>query len=307
MASKRSKPKSAEGSDRPESDSVYDFLYHDARRVGSFLGQFDPNGHLQGVQTTAKIGRSSESRATMRLSGSVPLVVTAAGDYEGKDSENWDRGGQRTFDPLWGNALAFLDYLTQRDLIVRDLKTAKIGQFILLGGELSIHDFALIKSIWNSPELRKQWIENRKTQKAARKAVGEPDPEAGETTEGLTAMVLDIIADIPHGTHANLKTKGNLELWGSLKVEGMTSAPGDLVLTHGSQVAGQWSLLGILDACPDKKPHEKISPLNVEPGDIDGLRKVAVKIGDVARKAFGRSPASYGVTPLLIFREVSGG
>jgi hypothetical protein len=243
----------------------------------------------------------------MRLSGSVPLVVTAGGDYEGKDSESWDRAGQRTFDPLWGNALAFLDYLTQRDLIVRDLKTAKIGQFILLGGELRIHDFELIKSMWSSPDFRKQLIENRKTQKTAQKAIGDPDAEAGETTEGLTAMVLDILANIPHGTHANLKTKGNLELWGSLKAEGMTSAPGDLVLTHGSQVAGQWSLLGILDAFPDKAPHEKITPLNVEPGDIDGLRKMAVKIGDLARKSFGRSPTSYGVTPILIFRKVAGG
>ena len=27
----------------PESDSVFDFLYYDAPRVGSFLAQFDPS------------------------------------------------------------------------------------------------------------------------------------------------------------------------------------------------------------------------------------------------------------------------
>jgi len=303
---KKSKTKSEPESDREENDSVYDFLYHDARRVGSFLGQFDPNGHLQGVQTTAETGRATESKATMRLSGGVPLVATADGAHEGKEGEHWDRGGQRTFDPLWGNALAFLDYLTQGDLIVRDLKTAKIGQFVLCGGELRIHDFGLIKSIWNSPDLRKQLIENRKTQKAAQKAVGEADPKAGETPEGLTAMVLDIIANIPHGTHANLKTKEDFEVWGSLKVDGMTSTPGDVVLMHGSQITGEWRLLGILDACPDKDPDEKLVFPTVVPGDIEGLRKVAVGIGNLARKAFGRSSNSYGVTPLLIFREVSG-
>ena len=53
---------SREAHAEPPNDSVYDFLYHDARRVGSFLAQFDDAGHLQQVtqgDTAAKGRRAS--------------------------------------------------------------------------------------------------------------------------------------------------------------------------------------------------------------------------------------------------------
>jgi hypothetical protein len=40
---------SGEVLDEPQNDSVYDFLYQDVRRVGSFLDQFDVAGHLQQI------------------------------------------------------------------------------------------------------------------------------------------------------------------------------------------------------------------------------------------------------------------
>jgi hypothetical protein len=306
VARGKSKLKSEVESDPKENDSVYDFLYHDARRVGSFLGQFDPNGHLQGVQTGAETGRSTESKATMRMGAGVATLVSAGGDYEGKESQHWDKKGQRTFDPLWMNALAFLDYLTQSDLIVRDINKARIGQFILISGELRVKDFSLIKSIWSSPDVRKQLIENRQAQKAVQKAVGDADPKAGETPQGLTAVVLDIISNLPHGTQASIRATSQTEVWGSLKIDGMTSAASDLVLTHGSQVAGQWSLVGILDACPDPDEESKFEFPKVDEGDLEGLRKMTSGIADLARNVLGRPKGAFGVTPLLIFREISG-
>jgi hypothetical protein len=45
----------------PKSDSVYDFLYNDRQRVGSFLAQFDNYGHLQQI-----IQRETAQKATKR-------------------------------------------------------------------------------------------------------------------------------------------------------------------------------------------------------------------------------------------------
>lgn len=47
--SKKGEAASAKEQGEPAIDSVFDFLYHDSRRIGSFLSQFDESGLLTGI------------------------------------------------------------------------------------------------------------------------------------------------------------------------------------------------------------------------------------------------------------------
>jgi hypothetical protein len=60
--------------DGQSTDSVYDFLYHDARRVASLLAQFDPSGHLTGIKQT----ESAESGSGMKFGASAGGNVLVA-------------------------------------------------------------------------------------------------------------------------------------------------------------------------------------------------------------------------------------
>src|SRR6266403_357495 len=112
--------------DDQSTDSVYDFLYHDARRIGSFLAQFDNFGHL--LQVTASDTASTDIKRglSLKLSGSLPVPYSPEGAEGGitlgvDPSQSGSEGQTRVYDPLWTNALALLDYLDERGLIQRDL------------------------------------------------------------------------------------------------------------------------------------------------------------------------------------------
>jgi hypothetical protein len=295
----KSKTKSAVESGHQENDSVYDFLYHDVRRVGSFLGQFDPNGHLQSLQTTAATGRSAESKADVEVSAGVPLVASAKGAHESKEVEHWDRAGQRTYDPLWGNALAFLDFLTQKDLISRDLGKSRIGKFVLSTGTLRVFDGQIAKNIFDSATIM---------QLASGMIPGPMQQAHAQGTESLRMLTPVIQATVNDRTNT---------VWMTLSPDSMITTPHDLALKHDIEIAGEWSVLGIVDALPDKDPLPV--PTVIPPNDPAAMNAalasyntnmagfMALMNAIQARSFMGRPMGAFGITPLLIFREVSGG
>ena len=67
---------------------------------------------------------------------------------------------ERTYDPLWTNALALLDMLDERGMIHYGLKAARIGQIVKLSGSLSVTDLTLWKGLWSLPALKEVLAEN---------------------------------------------------------------------------------------------------------------------------------------------------
>ena len=131
-------------------DSVYDFLYYDTRRVASFLAQFDKSGYLTGIAQSAERIRTRED--TDKTAGSVLLV---GGEVTESASDGWAKGSQRTYDPSWANALALLDHLDQSNLIVRDIGAAAVGQIVLFAGDLQVTDLLTMSKTWELPTVRK--------------------------------------------------------------------------------------------------------------------------------------------------------
>jgi 3',5'-cyclic AMP phosphodiesterase CpdA len=191
--------------------------------------------------------------------------------------------GQRTYDPFWTNALTFLDFLREEELIKTNPSKAVIGQFVQLTGSPWLFDMRLLQRVMSTGSMQ---------------AFVSVLPDLHEQPL-VAALMLDIIPTLELGVQVTLAS-GSHTLWGTLLPNSMATSAGDLMLKHGAEVSGAWTVLGVLDARPDTDASLTTAP------EFQGLPQMMVGISAL-RPMIGRPPHAYGITPLLIFREVSGG
>ncbi len=122
------------------------------RRVNSLLAQFNPEGHLQSIKRLDEVTGEDSGKETQ--DGGV-----SAGIIKGKMSseEAWTQGhsnaSERAYDPLWQNALALLGFLQNQSYLQRTLEKARIGQTILVSGELDVFDMNILISFFSDMKL----------------------------------------------------------------------------------------------------------------------------------------------------------
>lgn len=276
-------------------NSVFDFLYQDARRVGSFLAQLNPAGHVQGVKQTVATEETGDGGAKISA-GASALVARAGGDLSGQISfTNRDSLG-RTFDPLWCNAIELLDFLETKSLIGRDISETKIGEFVLVSGSLGILDAALLKLIWTVPEVRamlEQGVANVALQPG----------ESRKEKIAFSKTLVKVLMSLPESIQIRLRDVPGHLVYCSIHEAGLISTTAELFFKHGIAVPGQWSVLGILDAHPgewlsDNPKIDKdlgLSDTGILPVLLNGMQ-------GLMREA-GRLAIAYGLTPLLILRK----
>jgi hypothetical protein len=297
--SKSGEKVSNEEQDGANTDSVYDFLYYDARRVGSFLAQFDQFGHLQNVTKGETASKGAKRGSHWKIGGSLPVPGFPEG-AEASISGGLDpvQGGSESlalgYDPFWTNAISLLDYLSGQKLIKADLGGTGIGQFVIATGAISVFDLATVSKIWALPSLRNQI--NAQSPGGGNKR--------GKPSEFNTAVfALEMVSLMPHGIQVYMDS-AKRTIWGSLRAEAMIVPPNDLFLKHGRIIAGQWTLVGILDAKPDTGAGMDGDP-NLDVNILThGFTSVLAALGPMARHLLGRPNHAFGVTPLLIFRKV---
>lgn len=268
-----------------ESASVLDFLYYDARRVGVFLSQFNNYGHLTQLTKGREATERAKTSDVVDGSVSVPGFAKARGSY-GSENESLDRlGNQETYDPTWVNLLTFLDIVSERDMLKRDVNEAGIGQFVLASGDLQIFDLQIVEKTWKLKSVEKAMRGGNKN----------------KATNDEFTMFFDLLSILPHSVQ--VKITGDYDIWSTVDHRWLSVATSDLLLSHGTSVPGRWSVVGVLDARPD--------PLAVVSGapDFDDPTEMGSKILDIlspiCRTLLGRPVMSFGVTPLAIFREVA--
>lgn len=309
-------PSDANDSAPPPEDppvaSVFDFLYHDARRVGSFLAQFSTYGVLSGVTTTEAVGRAATTRATGGAGVGFVTVAKARVALELGVTDDERDAAERTFDPLWTNARTLLDYLAARDLIQRDVHAARLGQFVLATGSLIVLDVTMLKTAWDKPTVKRRILQGAEgnTLPAKPKGKGRHGPQSQEKLDAQ--LLIELLTVFPHSIQAHL-IGDDFSAWYSLAESSLVGMSSDLVLKHGALVPGEWNVLGIMDARPDPRDpadddEAGLTAFDLAVADSAGtaIGNVAARIAPIARQLLGRPRQSYGMTPLLIFREVSG-
>lgn len=306
-------PKSTSETLNPEgavSDAAFvlDFLYHDSRRIGSFLSQFEGDGHLQQFTRTKSGSRNKKEANVSDLKGNVGLV---AGSLKGSVETGIEmaEGYSRVFDPYWANARAFLDYLSERGMLQRDIGATRIGQFVLVKGWLSILDLVMLKDAWKLPTLQKKVLSGTQSNKSMSQMTAVEKNAHKELKENAQLM-MDMMQVLPHSIHASMITsdEGSPKLvWCSLREEYLVTPASDLTLAHGAKMPGEWSLVGILSAQPDYVTPDFSGGQGYDQTGLlqSIIGQVSQNLAPIVRVTMGRPTAANAVTPLLIFREVT--
>lgn len=272
-----------------KTDSVYDFLYVDLPRIQIFNSQFSQYGHI--TELTRSTKASSEAH------GGFDLKLAKMGSSEGEETSVAKKYNTQFVSPL-----LFLD--NAKDMLVRDLSRAGIGQFVLVSGSMSIIDLMMLKDAWNIKAVKQlaaagvkqnQVIPNRQQRRQKEKSAGADF----NSPAAMIDFIFDLIKLMPHGMQAQIYSAPH-KIWSALDSEFFVTPPSDLSLNHGSHLPGVWNVVGILDGIPGDEAVG--GPLNDEHSLIGNL---TTTIQPLVRQMLGRPPGSFGLTPLLIFREVN--
>lgn len=119
-----------------------------------------------------------------------------------------------------------------------------------------------------------------------------------DTAKGDANETQELITALQNSIQSRLIGEG-FTTWSTLHAHGLSLSSDDLVLKHGFSIAGEWKILGILDALPDP------GNINIDHSCLPQFQKLLADYSATIRPRFGRDSDSFGLTPLLLFREVS--
>ena len=116
-------------------------------------------------------------------------------------------------------------------------------------------------------------------------------------------ILLDSLVALPNTVHMRIITDNGKLIYCAAKSEGLTSSVTDIGMNHGTILQGVWHILGLYDSRPDS--------MNIDIEDVAKkfdlnnrmILKSATGYGPMLRQV-GRPDGAYGITPLLIFREL---
>jgi hypothetical protein len=278
----------------PNTDTVLDFLYYDRERVASFLAQFHPSGYLQQItQGESRVDTAGTERT--RLFDAGGRISPVRLDVGRKKIVGIQTGTTHShvYDPLWANAVNFLNMIDGAKLLQRDLSGAGMGQIVQCFGDLELMDFGLIKDVWDQEDVKS----------ALRSALA---ATGADKTEELLVNI-SVAKNFPHLIQGQMVTGGE-RVWFTLKPDGLSTPAGDLMLKHGVFVDGTWIMVGILDAKPEQEPRKPPPPLFGRELIMNSTlyAQFYLNVAPLMRGFLGRPVSFYGMTPLVIFRVIGG-
>ena len=119
-------------------------------------------------------------------------------------------------------------------------------------------------------------------------------------TPDVIPLIAEVMKAMPHSIHAHFLTNDGF-LWSQLQPASLTIPTSDLTLKYGGTVSGSWKLLYILDTWADTG----------DPPDTAGwsggqLIDAVLTLMHGLKTVMGRPSSWIGITPLMIFRSISG-
>jgi hypothetical protein len=257
------------------------------------LAQFEPSGYLQQItksQSRLDIGSKEHSRSV-----GAGKISPVAADVGRKNTSAIHTGINlsEVYDPLWSNAVNFLNLIDAANLLQRDINSAGIGQLVEAEGTLELMDLSLVKDILGAPatldQLSATWKQSH------------PDQHDSMMDSIRAAQ------HFPYSIQIYL-VEETTKVWGNLKPEAMTTSAADLMLKYGVILDGKWKVVGIKDAVAKDTPTKPRPPLFKEELILNSTlyAQFYLNTAPLMRGFLGRPVGFHGMTPLLIFRVVGG-
>lgn len=268
------------------SNELYDFLYFDSARAKRYCAQLFDDGVLESQ------ARHQESGGTLSHSANLDIKIASGTRKSCETSASKLHQHYDTTDLL---PLLLLDGLKSYAAMAESISAAKLGKLFLVEGHIKIVDIRSLQGLWEPTfDLVKNQVslEHKGTpggKNHARKARTEFDV--------LSKGMLGILQNLPNTVHMWLASDGSLS-WSTLHPENMLVNPDDILLKHGTHLPGKWSVLGILDAMPSFM-EDNTYLFDAGEGLLQGMEEMICML----RTQMGRSPDSYGITPIAIFRD----
>jgi hypothetical protein len=249
----------------------------DSKRLTSFLAQLNDDGVLLSIKNT----HNAEDEKKSLLSAGVNMG-TRASKEENKTSS---RQSEKHYDSTTTVLYEVMDRLNELGFIRKNISETPIGQLLLCSGTIRFQDIRMMRNLWE-PIMKFVASGEQGNHKQKQEKTKEMD------------FYKSILVALPH---ALLMTfiSNNKFLWSSLEEEHLKINSDDITLKHGANFAGEWIVLGILDAKPDEFSTQTMP--TVGNPFFDGMTTILENI----REFLGRPSSHYGITPIAIFRTVS--
>ncbi|WP_151708228.1 DUF6414 family protein [Acinetobacter junii] len=275
--------------DSQNTTSIFDFFYLDNPKIKSFYAQLNGLGALNTLKSTSQIGD------TRKMEGTIG-VPTVTGGKIGND-HTVNTSSEHLYDGIPTMPREMINRLDELGFIHRELNEEMLGNLVLLEGRLGIIDIEVTKDLVE-PALNffiKQLIEQNTHESRT----------LAKEIKGNLKDLTTLFKGIPFGLEAKiLKATGAVdedsgiplceEVWMTLNRDEIMGNPLDLNFKHGEFLAGNWYILGVLDALPFDE-----FTFNTAPNEFrDGIVNMVKMIKNLA----GRPNTSYGISPIAIFR-----
>lgn len=258
---------------------VYDFLYVDAPRIRSLISQLHDLGilleHVETDEISSDISGSGEAHG-----GSAGIVkhlgLDASATVHGAASRSTKGAQQRRYDPQYALPIDLIDLLAEEDMIKTDVNDFTYGSIAAFEGRCFSMDFSAMENSWESIILSSNELDTS--------AIA---PGIASYFKAMSPSVISIFNS----------AKG--KVWCSLLKSNWLVPPADISLSHGARINGDLTVLGVVDAIPDR-PNQGNSYIP----DL-GFAPAFFELTELLRKLMGRPTDCYGFLPLIVYRRVT--
>jgi hypothetical protein len=186
-----------------------------------------------------------------------------------------------------------------------------MGNIVKVAGSLVLVDLSFLQKIAQVGVLRDALLRREIQQVLQQMDRGSLTPDQITERELLIISAqtdafnqnAELLALLNNALYCHLLNK-DFTFWATLVEENLVPSSSSVMLKHGVLVSGIWTMIGILDAVPgvNNITDEQLQSFLPIMGSVGTL---TISIAQNVRNLFGKPDSSVGITPLLIYREVS--
>lgn len=121
----------------------------------------------------------------------------------------------------------------------------------------------------------------------------------------------DAVSFLPYSLQAHLFDDKDRAIWCTLNKDYLVCQTSDIIIKYGVSLGNNWYILGMLDVLPKNEAETSETGVSFEScvKKINQGKNVLWSALETfipeCQKVVGKSDSAYGITPLLIFREIN--